>query len=142
MPSPTPSPTPPPLTSNPEYHLGTERFTTHQPDVLEQIGAHHAYALGLTGRGVRIGIDDSFVDFTQSAEFGNRVKLRAADGASLAYSRPLGDLPLSDVQLCQQNATCSIWRGDSQGDDEAHNSWVRQIVGEDGWPTRDDSVRA
>ena len=84
MPRPKP-PEPPPLTSSdPEYHLDTARFTTHQPDVLEQIGAHHAYAKGLTGRGVRIGIDDSIVDYTQTAEFGNRVKLTAADGASLA----------------------------------------------------------
>ena len=135
-----PSPTPPPLTSNPEYHLGTERFTTHQPDVLEQIGAHHAYAIGLTGRGVRIGIDDSIVDFTQSAEFGSRVKLRDADGAILSYSRPLGDDPRSDVGSCQRNRTCTIWRSDSDGDEEARNRWVRQIVSEDGWPTRDDSV--
>ena len=48
---------PPALTpSDPDYHLKSDRFTTHQPDVLEQIGAHHAYAKGLAGRGVRIGI--------------------------------------------------------------------------------------
>ncbi len=141
-PTSTPSPTPPPLTSNPDHHLRTERFTTHQPDVLEQIGAHHAYAIGLTGRGVKIGIDDSIVDFTQSAEFGSRVKLRDADGASLAYSRPLGDFPEydRDVDTCRSDPSCQIWEGDSEGDDEAQNSWVQQIVSEDGWPTRDDSV--
>ena len=58
-----PEPTPPPSTSStPAHHLGTARFTTHQPDVLERVGAHHAYAQGLTGKGVRIGIDDSIVD--------------------------------------------------------------------------------
>ena len=51
------TPRPPPTSSNPAYHLGTARFTTHQPNVLEQVGAHHAYARGLTGRGVRIGIE-------------------------------------------------------------------------------------
>ena len=140
MPGQTPDPTPPPVTSNPEYHLGTARFTTHQPDILEQVGAHHAYARGLTGRGVRIGIDDSIVDYTQTAEFGNRVKLRAADGASLLYSHPLGDLPSSDVSICRSGPSCSIWEGNSRGDDESHNSWAQQIVREDGWPTRDDSV--
>ena len=81
---------PPGLTpSDPEYHLGTERFTTHQPQVLEKIGAHHAFAKGLTGRGVRIGIEDSMVDYTQTDEFGNRVRLRDANGAVLAYSHPL-----------------------------------------------------
>ena len=140
-PSPTQPPSRPPSpTTDPAHHLGTARFTTHQPDVLEQIGAHHAYALGLSGRGVRIGIDDTTVDYTQRAEFGNRVKLRDADGASLAYSRPLGDLPGSDVAACDTNPSCQIWEGNSGGDDEALNRWVQQIVSRDGWPTRDDSV--
>lgn len=132
---------PPPLTSSdPTYHLDTPRFTTHQPDVLEQIGAHHAYAMGLTGRDVRIGIEDSIVDYTQVSEFGIRVKLTDAEGAVLSYSRPLGDEPLSDIDLCQRNLTCDIWQGDSQGDPEARNDWVQQVVSQDGWPTSDDSV--
>ena len=141
-PAPPPeTPEPPPRTSaSPEYHLDTARFTTHQPDVLEQVGAHHAYARDLTGRGVRIGIDDTIVDYTQTAEFGNRVRLRDADGADLLYWHPLGDEPFSDVGRCRRNSTCDIWHGNSQDDDEAHNRWVRQIVEEDGWPTRDDSV--
>ena len=81
-PSPTQPPSrPPPTTSDPAHHLGTARFTTHQPDVLEQIGAHHAYARGLTGRGVRIGIEDTIVDYTQRAEFG---KQRAVTGSGCA----------------------------------------------------------
>ena len=127
--------------SNPAFHLGTTRFTTHQPDVLEQIGAHHAYARGLSGKGVRIGIEDTIVDYTQNVEFGNRVKLRDADGAILSYSHPFGDEPLSDIQSCLRTSTCTDWRGNSGGDDdEARNSWVQQIVNQDGWPTRDDSV--
>ena len=134
------TPRPPPTSSNPAYHLGTARFTTHQPNVLEQVGAHHAYARGLTGRGVRIGIEDTIVDYTQSSEFGNRVKLRAADGADLSYSRPLGDETFSDVDACYSDPACQIWEGNSQGDDEALNRWVQQIVSEDGWPTGDDAV--
>ena len=141
---PTPEPPPrtpePSTTSNPAYHLGTARFTTHQPNVLEEIGAHHAYARGLTGRGVRIGIDDTIVDYAQSGEFGGRVRLRDADGASLSYRHPFGDEPFSDVDLCLRNRTCRGFRADSQGDDEARNRWVQQIVSQDGWPTRDDSV--
>lgn len=140
--TPAPEPTPPPdPTADPSYHLNTARFTTHQPKVLEQIGAHHAYARGLTGRGVRIGIDDSIVDYTQRGEFGSRVRLRAADGASLAYPRPDDDLFFSDVVRCRFfDPTCNSWVGNSEGDPEAVNSWVRQIVDTDGWPTRDDSV--
>ena len=140
-PSPTQPPSrPPPTTSDPAHHLGTARFTTHQPDVLEQIGAHHAYARGLTGRGVRIGIEDTIVDYTQRAEFGNRVRLRDADGAALTNLHPFGDAPFSDIQTCRRAGTCSVWQGNSQGDDEALNRWVQQIVSQDGWPTRDDSV--
>ncbi len=131
---------PPPTSSSPADFLATARFTTHQPVVLEQIGAHHAYALGLTGKGVRIGIDDTIVDYTQTAEFGRRVKLRDADGAVLAYSRPDGDDYFSDVDNCRLARTCDIWSGDSAGDPEAVNDWVRRIVSENGWPTRDDSV--
>ena len=140
--TPAPEPTPPPdPTANPSYHLNTARFTTHQPNVLEQIGAHHAYARGLTGRGVRIGIDDSIVDYTQRDEFGSRMRLREADGASLGYPRPDGDLIFSDVDTCILfDPSCSTWEGNSAGDPEAVNSWVRQIVDTDGWPTRDDSV--
>ena len=131
---------PDPPASNAAALLNTPRFTTHQPRVLEQIGAHHAYARGLTGRGIRIGIDDTIVDYTQRAEFGSRVRLSDADGADLAYDRPDGDEYFSDVDNCQFAGTCSIWSGDSAGDPEAVNNWVRQIVTEDGWPTRDDSV--
>ena len=90
---------------------------------------------------MRIGIDDSIVDYTQSAEFGGRVRLRAADGASLAYPRPDGDLIFSDVGTCILfDPSCNTWEGNSTGDPEAVNSWVRQIVDTDGWPTSDDSV--
>ena len=106
--NPAPETAPPPSTSsNPQHHLGTARFTAHQPDVLERIGAHHAYARGLTGKGVRIGIDDSIVDYTQSAEFGDRVKLRDADGARLTYNHPFGDSVYSDAGACRVwNPSC------------------------------------
>ncbi|MCY4097457.1 MAG: S8 family serine peptidase [Rhodospirillales bacterium] len=135
-----PDPSQPNPSANPSYHLQTTRFTTHQPEVLEQIGAHHAYALGLSGRGIRIGIEDSIVDYTQRAEFGSRIRLRDADGAVLSYLRPDGDDFFSEIDNCRYRGTCDIWKGDSGGDAEERNNWVRQIVDEDGWPTRDDSV--
>ena len=131
---------PPPTTSDPAHHLGTARFTTHQPRVLEQIGAHHAYARGLSGQGVRIGIEDSIVDYTQRAEFGNRVRLRDADGAVLSHPHHLAEIRGSDVDVCLRRRTCTAFRANSQGDDEARNRWVQQIVSRDGWPTRDNSV--
>ncbi|MYA60048.1 MAG: S8 family serine peptidase [Chloroflexi bacterium] len=137
---PQPPPPPPSTASDPAHHLGTARFTTHQPEVLEQIGAHHAYARGLSGQGVRIGIEDSIVDYTQRAEFGNRVRLRDADGAVLSHPHHLAEISGSDVDLCLRAGTCTAFRANSQGDDEARNRWVQQIVSRDGWPTRDNSV--
>ena len=61
--------------ADPAHHLQTARSTTHHPKVLEQIGAHRAYALGLSGRGIRIGMEDSIVNYTQRAESGGRVRL-------------------------------------------------------------------
>ncbi len=130
----------PPPTANPTDQLKTVRFTMHQPDVLEQIGAHHAYARGLSGQGVRIGIEDTIVDYTQQREFGDRVNLRKAEGAELTVRHPYGDDPLSDIQRCRRAGTCSIIRRNSQGDNEAPNRWVQAIVRHNGWATRDDSV--
>ncbi|MCY3956491.1 MAG: S8 family serine peptidase, partial [Nitrospira sp.] len=140
--TPAPEPTPPrDPTTTPAFHLNTARFTTHQPKVLEQIGAHHAYARGLTGRGVRIGIDDTIVDYTQDTEFGNRIRLRASEGAMLAYPRPEAEVIFSDVGTCVlYDPSCNYWIGNSGGNPDAVNSWVRQIVDTEGWPTRDDSV--
>ena len=132
---PRPAPPPPPTgpEGDPAHHLTTPRFTVHQPRVLEQIGAHHAYARGLTGRGVRIGIQDSMVDYTQTGEFGSRVLLRRSDGAVLSYMRPFGDDSASDIGRCRSAGTCKIFTGDSQGDGEARNRWVREIVSQTGW---------
>ena len=140
--TPTPEPTPPPdPTADPAFHLNTARFTTHQPKVLDKIGCASCLRQRLTGRGVRIGIEDTIVDYTQDAEFGNRFRLRAEDGAVLAYSRPAGDLQFSDVDRCRlHDPSCSLWEGNSAGEPDAVNSWVRQVVDTEGWPTRDDSV--
>ena len=130
----------PTTSADPAYHLKTARFTVHQPDVLERIGAHHAYAKGLDGSGVRIGIDDTTVDYTQRAEFGGRTRLNHSEGAVLSYPHPFGDDLFSDIDTCRRFRTCRVFSADSRGDDEARNRWVREVVTRDGWPTRDDSV--
>ena len=141
MPTPAPTPAPPPTSSDPAHYLDQPRFTTHQPNVLERINAHHAYADQLTGDGIRIGIDDTIVDYTQREEFGNRVELSHANGTVLSYRRPDGDNFLSEVQTCQLFDTCHIFRGNSEGDPETFNYWVQEIVANrGGWPVEDDSV--
>ena len=59
--------------------LNDERLEVFQPHVLEMIGAHHAYAKGLTGKGVRIGIEDDIVNY-RLPEFTGRISF---DGARL-----------------------------------------------------------
>lgn len=148
MPDPRPRPPePPPMTSSdPQHHLETARFTTHQPQVLEQIGAHHAHAKGLTGKGVRIGVDDTAVDFTQTAEFGSRAKLTHGEGAKLYYDRfvtSLGSSLVGELLECEHGSTLCIGREiDSRGQrqEEIVNNSVRRIVRETGMPLRDDSA--
>lgn len=148
MPDPGPRPPEPPrlTSSDPEYHLETARFTTHQPQVLEQIGAHHAHAKGLTGKGVHIGVDDTTVDFTQNAEFGSRTKLMHGEGAKLYYDRfvtGLGSSLVNELLKCEHGSTLCIGREiDSRGQrqEELVNNTVRRIVRETGMPLRDDSV--
>ena len=89
---------------------------------------------------MRIGIEDSVVDYTQRAEFGNRVRLRDADGAVLSHPHYLAEIRGSAVDSCLRRRTCAAFRANSRGDDEARNRWVQQIVSRDGWPARDNSV--
>ena len=141
-------PKPPPQSESPTVnydalateHLSTARFTTHQPRVLEQVGAHHAYARGLTGSGVRIGIEDTVVDYTQRGEFGSRVKTGNADGAVLAYWRPLGDFLAEEYDCTAPNPHCDgiTTTVDAGNDPEAINAAVRDSVDDVGWPPYDD----
>lgn len=61
--------------------LNDERFTVFQPHVLDMVGVHYAYAQGLTGKGVRLGIEDDIVNYTLP-EFAGRISFA---GASLTY---------------------------------------------------------
>jgi len=89
---------------------------------------------------VRIGIEDTIVDYTQY-EFEGRMRLRAEDGAVLAYPRPYFERIVGDADPCILfDPSCGEWVGNSRGHPDAVNSWVRYIVDTEDWPTRDDSV--
>ncbi len=81
--------------------LNDERFEVFQPHVLEMVGAHHAYTRGLTGRGVRIGIDDDIVNY-RLPEFAGRISF---DGARLTYPVLFGDEPESNARRCDLAST-------------------------------------
>ena len=120
--------------------LNDERFEVFQPRVLEMVGAHHAYARGLTGDGVRIGIDDDIVNY-RLPEFAERISF---DGAKLAYPVPYGDEPESDAQRCDQASVseraemnCSVVSYNLQGrtDDVAETLAARWSIANVGWPS-------
>ena len=133
--------------------LQTKKFAVDQPVVLRQIGVHHAYARGLTGDKIRIGIDDTFVDFTQRDEFEGRVERDASEGARLADNGGTLDSEiLEQIETCRKRVTCEQWidtltlgtkydisleyardwmlvRYDSDGEKDIENAIVEELVG-------------
>ena len=96
--------------SAPSRILQTKKLAIDQPVVLRQIGVHHAYARGLTGAGIRIGIDDTFVDFTQRDEFEGRVEREFSEGARLADNGGTLDSEiLEEIEKCRKRVTCAQW---------------------------------
>ena len=139
--------------TTPAQILQTKKFAIDQPVVLGQIGVHHAYARGLTGDGIRIGIDDSFVDFSQRGEFEGRVEREASRGARLADNGGTLDSEiLKQIEACRKRVTCAQWidsvtlgtkydisleyardwmlvRYDSDGENDIENAIVEELVG-------------
>ena len=118
--------------------LNDERFEVFQPNVLEMVGAHHAYARGLTGRGVRIGIDDDIVNY-RLPEFAGRISF---DGAKLTYPVPSGDEPESNARRCglasaseREALNCRLISFDLGGADNlVENLAARWTIANYGWP--------
>ena len=114
--------------------LNDERFNVFQPNVLEMVGVHYAYAKGLTGKGVRIGIEDDIVNYSLP-EFAGRISF---EGASLTYPVFDGDEFLSDPQLCERESIlappgCAIFPY-STIYKAVETLTVRWIIAVLGWP--------
>ena len=119
--------------------LDSEKFNVFQPTVLEMIGVHHAYAKGLTGRGIRIGIEDTIVNY-RLPEFAERVNFY---GAKLTYPLYGGDEPGSDATRCEQASEtgrdelkCQIISYSSENDfaNILDTLTARWAVANYGWP--------
>lgn len=84
----------------------SKRLALFQP-LLADVNAHHAYASGLSGKGVRIGIEDDGVNYRLS-EFEGRVSF---DGARLTYPvYPEGDNRWSDAENCSAaSSDCHVF---------------------------------
>ncbi len=118
---------------SPNSFLRDTRFTTFQPVVLEMVGVHHAYALGLTGDGVRIGIEDDIVNFTL-LEFAERISY---EGATLTYPVPYGDNLFSEARRCQREEVsapdCVVLKN-LTFEERFEKNTVRWWVNSFGWP--------
>ncbi|MCY4259116.1 MAG: S8 family serine peptidase, partial [Rhodobacteraceae bacterium] len=118
---------------SPGSFLRDTRFTTFQPVVLEMVGVHHAYALGLTGDGVRIGIEDDIVNFTLP-EFAERISY---EGATLTYPVPYGDNLFSEARRCQREEVsapdCVVLKN-LTFEERFEKNTVRWWVNSFGWP--------
>ena len=123
----------------------SKRLTLFQP-VLAMVNAHHAYASGLSGKGVRIGIEDDGVNYRLS-EFEGRVSL---DGAVLTYPvYPQGDNRWSDAELCStSSSTCHVFEHEgldppwaSDGLDPQQMK-ARSVILEYGWAPPDADTAA
>ena len=77
----------------------TNRFHVFQPEALRMIKAGAAYDEGLTGEGVRIGIEDDTINILLS-EFEDRVDVSGP--ARLTYLYPDGGDYLSDARRCHR----------------------------------------
>ena len=98
----------------------TNRFHVFQPEALRMIKAGAAYDEGLTGEGVRIGIEDDTINILLS-EFEDRVDVSGP--ARLTYLYPDGGDFLSDARRChrlsvagRRAAKCSVYDYDPDGE--------------------------
>ena len=118
--------------------LADERMAVFQPNVLEMIGAHHAYARGLTGKGVRIGIDDDIVSY-RLPEFEGRISF---EGANLLYTLFPSDDRYSNAETCDQatgsereELKCRVFSYSSGIDNNLFDTLaLRYIIARNGWP--------
>lgn len=120
--------------SDPAALLANGKFEV-QP-ALSAVNAHHAYARGLSGRGVRLAVEDDGVDVNAWA-FSGRV---ADSGHEQYYWRPLAyDAAQNAFAECESTAAgCRVYEV-AGGDGGRVESLAREIVRRDGYPTRDDT---
>ena len=123
----------------------SKRLTLFQP-VLANVNVHHAYALGLSGKGIRIGIEDDGVNYRLS-EFEGRVSF---NGATLTY--PIysdWDSRRFDAERCSSSSSdCHVFSHEgidppwaSEGI-RPHQMKARSVIVEYGWAPPDADTAA
>ena len=118
---------------NPEQILNDFKFQ-QVGDHWDGINAEHAYARGLSGRGVRIGIEDWGVDILHP-EFAGRVQRRGTfivrqvpyDDADAGVSSAV-DLPEVFSGCQEEGAECRVFEIDASGDRALIEHYAHRII--------------
>ena len=121
---------PPSIVSGVRPAPGTARYHSVSPRAPGQ----YTFS-GADGDAVRIGIEDSPVDFTQPFLHG-RVQL---EGAAFTYWRPLADQRTQNAfASCTEADPCRVFYGDSGGDRARLERLARTVLEQEGLPNGDD----
>ena len=115
--------------NRPEQILDDFKF--QQVTGWDGINAEHAYARGLSGRGVRIGIDDYGIDIMH-AEFAGRVQ-RTGSFLTRKIPYPYGPEDLAEAFSACSNeaANCRVFEIDASGDRALIEHYAHRIIAAD-----------
>ena len=121
---------PPSIVSGVRPAPGTARYHSVSP----RAPGRYTFS-GTYGDAVRIGIEDSPVDFTQPFLHG-RVQL---EGAAFTYWRPLADQRTQNAfASCTEADPCRVFYGNSGGDRARLERLARTVLEQEGLPDGDD----
>ena len=111
----------------PEQILGDFKFQ-QVGDYWDGINAEHAYARGLSGRGVRIGIDDVGVDILHP-EFAGRVQRTGTFlTRKIPYTFGPEDLAEAFSGCGEEGAKCRVFEIDASGDRALIEHYAHRII--------------
>ena len=134
-----------------DLYLQDPKFKTYQPQ-LEVINAHYAYARGATGKGVKIGIHDDYVDIRNllNGEFFGRIQFK---DSLLAYQHPFAyydddlSVDIDDDETIikphfgnctSQTHSCLVFEVAANGDEDKIQAAAIHIIRNYGYPDKND----
>ena len=120
---------------SPNDFLINARIQTMQPE-LETVGAHHAYAMGLTGAGVTIAIEDDLVGF-RLPEFEGRITFTLRDGVGYYISPLDSDAGHWDEWAEERGINPSTFEAPNGDYDRTHLAAMKALA-QRGWPCNPD----
>ena len=120
----------------PNDFLTNARIQTMQPE-LETVGAHHAYAKGLTGAGVTIAIEDDLVGI-RIPEFEGRIDFALRDAVGYYLSPLDSDAAHWDGWVEERGGTPNTFEAPDGDYDRTHLAAMK-VLAQQGWPCHPDN---